>query len=50
MHLGVGSSTLGRIRICSLLVRNLNPVRVPPATIMRPLRVHLRYALRSPVE
>jgi hypothetical protein len=46
----VGSSTLGRIRNSSFLVRNLNPVRVPPATIMRPLRVHLRFTLRSPTE
>jgi hypothetical protein len=44
------SSTLGRYGIRNLLVRNLNPVRVPTATDMRPLRVHLRYTLRSPVE
>jgi len=49
-RLGVGSSTVGRIRICNLVVRNLNAVRVPPATDLRPLRVHRQRTCRSPVE
>ena len=32
------------------LVRNLNPARVRPVCIMRPLKVHLRFALVAPVE
>ena len=44
----VGSSTLGRTRISSLQVRNLNPVRAPTAAHARPPRLMPAFPPRVP--
>jgi hypothetical protein len=48
------AGTLGKIRSCNPLVRNLNPVRDPRACSIPPTveycQAHLWCALRSPVE